>query len=43
MGEQADYDRLGKFLVSGWDDDMSDIDKTRNPSGILCIQWFIFP
>lgn len=42
MGEQADYDRLGKFLVSGWDDDMSDIDKTRNPPGTLCVQFFLF-
>ncbi|XP_066258804.1 ankyrin repeat domain-containing protein 49-like [Euwallacea similis] len=30
-----DVDQLGTFLVSGWDVDMSDIDKSRNPSDEL--------
>lgn len=28
-----------KFLVSGWDDDLEDIDENRNPCGIFYIEF----
>lgn len=29
----------GRFLISSWDQDLDDLDETRNPTGKLNLMW----